>query len=1003
MKRTIKLLLLTVLGTWMAGSAWALDQDADGVYQIGSAQDLADFANKVNESRQYGLNAVLTADIDFTSNSEMIGVEGKPYNGTFDGQGHKVTVAYNTTESETALFRRTNGATIKNLAVTGTITTTGQFAGGIVSGIWETTTLENCIADVDISDSGSGDGTHGGIVARISNKNQILIKNCAFTGTLNAPNREGSGGIIGWPDNGGTAVKIQNCLVIGTITLKQGSNNDIIVRNSATVTNTYFFDQQNLNNQNGGIQTTTAIASSGELCWWLNESQADTPHWYQEIGTDATPSPIGTAVVYSNGDLNCDGSSKGTATYGNTNSSNRDPHMFEGGICISCKKELVKEGDYYQLGCADALIRFAEIVNGGEGASNAVLTADIDMTGKGWTPIGQDMRDFAGHFNGQNHSIKNLVINNSSYNNQALFGQVVGTAVIENVIMDASCSIKGNEHVAGILARVWGNGAQVKNCKNYAAIEAAGSYAGGIVGSTNRSITISGCVNYGTVKGGNRVAGILGSIWDTDGIVVEKCGNEGTITGTGANAGGIVGCSEKKVDILNCYSIANVTGGNESAALCGWMGSGNSSVKNCYSTATVSGLDGSYYLYRKTDITASNNYQLTGMPGTQGTAFTTEQKESGWLAYHLNGSSSTDVVWYQVIPTDLYPVPFGEAIVYLNGDLNCDGTSKGTDSYSNTAGSNQDSHQFANGFCSVCDSYDPDYMTASSGYYEVTDGVQLRWTAVHSQEATNAGIKVKLMNDIDMDGIAFDGFGSNLSEDNRFKGEIDGQRHKIFNLKMNADRQGVGLVNTATVGALIQNLTMASSCDIKGTSAVAAFIGAVRGSSGDLFIKNCGNEGAVTASGANGGGFIGCKYDDNVIPNFTNCYNVGVIHSGNDGGSFSGWMPKAKLTNCYSIVDPAEKDGNGVSYGFEQGKQFARGGDIQLNNCYDFGTGDWGQNNGSWGSVFEKDKGKIAEVNETEMGRVFAGLFDAEGGNVWRMEYDGWAHPVLYDPANLVL
>ena len=106
-------------------------------------------------------------------------------------------------------------------------------------------------------------------------------------------------------------------------------------------------------------------------------------------------------------------------------------------------------------------------------------------------------------------------------------------------------------------------------------------------------------------------------------------------------------------------------------------------------------------------------------------------------------------------------------------------------------------------------------------------------------------------------------------------------------------------------------------------------------------------------------------------------------------------MTNAVLKNVYSIAGyPTAED----THGFQQGNQFARGNGINLTNCYDYGTGDWGQNNGTWGSTFA-DGRKIAEVNEENMGKVFAGLFDAEGGNVWRMEFEGWAHPVLYDPA----
>ena len=959
MKRQLKVFVLTVLAAGMSGSVWALDQ-VNGVYQIGTAQDLADFANYVNAERRTGINAELTANIDFTSNSEMIGIEGKPYNGTFDGKGFTVTVAYNTSANETALFRRANGATIKNLKVTGTITTTGQFAAGIVSGIWQTTTIENCVTSVAISDNGSGDGTHGGIVARISDKggaDAIIIRNCAFLGSLNAPNRTGSGGILGWPDNAGEKqVIIENCLMGGTLNLATGSDNDIIVRNSASVTNCYYLNQQSINNSKNATLATAEQLASGELCFLLNGSQSETPAWFQTIGTDEMPSPLGTDTVYAIGALNCNGTPKGEVSYSNTYSEAvRDAHDFnEWGFCTVCDAMqpdfLTVEDGYYLIGTKQQYNWFMVYANSENSAANAKLTQDLDLSDYNFTSIGNDSHRYHGTFDGQGHRVKNMSIVGTT--KELGFFSVCSNATIKNLILDASCNINS----------------------------------------------------------GNCTAALVGCCNGSGDLVIENVGVECNVTGTGANAAAFVGCNYGgiAIKIKNCYNTGNITAEKESAVFSGWFGNnGNAKVENCWSAGKVTGQDGQNSFGRGIgaqqfvnayDLNSENN----PIDATKLTDYDSSWLASGKLAYIMNGNKSTDVVWYQTIGTDAHPMLFGTTdIVYANGTILCDHITPAEGSeivFSNTDQSIISDHQFEEGFCKICKVYDPQYMTAVSGYYQVSTPIQLLWTAAVSQD--NSAIKVKLMNNIDMDGVAFDGFGSNLSDDSRFTGEIDGQRHIISNLKMNADRQGVGLVNTATVGAKIKNLTMASTCEFKGSSAVAAFIGAVRGSEGELYIENCGNEGAVTASGANGAGFVGCKYDDNVIPCLTNCYNVGEIRSGYDGGSFSGWMPKAKMVNCYSIAGyPSAED----TYGFQEGNQFSRGWSIELTNCYDFGTGDWGQNNGSWGdNCFVGDR-KITEVNETTMGVVFAGLYDAEGGNVWRMEYEGWAHPVLYDPATTVL
>jgi len=933
MNRKMKKLFFLALTCWVAGSAWALDKVGD-VYQIGTADELIEFAGIVNGGEN-GAKAVLTSDIDMTGKAwTPIGNNDHRYIGTFDGQYHVIdNLVYEGGEKIGIFGVVSGGCVIKNLiAGSGNQIKGTSKIGGIVgcedgSG-W--VTYENVGHEGYVYGTGNNCCAFIGVV--MNGGPATRITNCFNTGNVRGGGE--SAIITGWFGGHGS-VELKGFWNTGSMENGQDGSNSLW-RNSTGITKERVFHLY-------ADQDATVIGdgdlASGKLAYELN-GNADAGVWKQNLSDpkDAHPTFIPShANVYANGQLLCDGitAKEGSElTYSNTEGSTRDEHNFVDGICIVCSELYAVEG-IYQLGCADALVRYSEIVRTTNGAASAVLTADIDMSGKDWTPIGQDAHDFKGHFNGQGHRILNLTTT-ANMNNQALFGQAVGGAIIENVVIDASCTIQGAAYTAGILGHVWG-----------------------------------------------------------DGVIVRNCGNEAKINGSAQNSAGIVGCSEKIVYISNCYNSGEIVGSHESAGICAWMGSANSTLSNCYSTGTVNAGEG---LYRLTSISATNNYQIEGK---QGTAFTAEQLASGELAFLLNERVSGGETWYQVIHTDSHPVPFAieGGKVYTQGSLTCNGTPKDDVTYVNVESEPvQDAHTFADGICSVCnDAYDSSYMSATDGYYVVNNGKQLRWTAFVSRD--DAAVKVKLTNDIDMEGIAFEGFGSNNSDDKRFVGEIDGQRHKITNLAMDYDRNGVGLVNTATAGATIKNLTI-SSCEVKGQSAVAAFIGAARGT-GDIYIENCGNEGAVTATGANAGGIIGCRYD-NITAHLTNVYNVGTIRGGQAGesGSLSGWMTNAVLVNCYSIAGYPTAEN---TYGFQEGNQFARGNSINLTNCYDYGTGAWGQNNGTWAGPFENGAGKIAEVNETEMGRVFAGLYDGEGGNVWRMEFEGWPHPVLYEPAKMVL
>ena len=132
-----------------------------------------------------------------------------PYKGTFDGQGHTLTFNFETIVSPgddvanslyPAPFRFvSSGAVIKNLRVEGTIKTSQKFAGGIVGRAEGKVTITNCISNITIDSSVSGDGTHGGLVGYSSNSfdNYLKIGDCLFNGKLLGSNTNNCGGFEG--------------------------------------------------------------------------------------------------------------------------------------------------------------------------------------------------------------------------------------------------------------------------------------------------------------------------------------------------------------------------------------------------------------------------------------------------------------------------------------------------------------------------------------------------------------------------------------------------------------------------------------------------------------------------------------------------------------------------------------------------------------------------------------------------------------------------------------
>lgn len=484
----------------------------------------------------------------------------------------------------------------------------------------------------------------------------------------------------------------------------------------------------------------------------------------------------------------------------------------------------------YDIASADDMLVFMRAVNN-RGQVEAVgrLTADIDMSSvsKSFTPIGTSSRVFMGTFDGQGHKIKNLrITGNNDF--VGLFGYVGGGAVIKNLILDSSCSISG------------------------------GSYVGLI--------------------GGSNAAGI---------VTMENLGNEGTVTASGRNAGGIIGCnmsSSATFVINNCYVTGSITGGNESGTLSGWLGN-NAMVTNCYSIATISGNDsGRYFARYGSEPTYENCYDTYGTSGL--TQCTSSQVVSGELCYLLNGSQSENVAWYQTLSVDMFPVPVDtHAIVYKAED----------GSYTN-----------------------------GSYTFNISSPAELATFA----RVVNGGritVCAELMADLDMKDINIAPIGT---ETYPFVGNFNGNGHTLYNLEISSNDNVVGLFGYVGGGAEIHHFTLDESCSISGGSYVG-LIGASTGE-GAVTLYNLGNQGSVTAFGNQAAGIIGSNRGSSNTLLITNCYTSGTITGKNETAAISGWLgASAQVTNCYNSA---------TITGYQSGRPFGRysaSNPATFTNCYD--------------------------------------------------------------------
>ncbi len=195
-----------------------LAQDAYGWYLINSAEDFNRFA--VIARSDPSVNALLETDIVLSGNELTVGMGYDEshciaYTGTFDGQGHSITVNFtgrNRFQHQYGgLFSWTDGATIQNLWVKGTMETTQKYAGGFVGGIKGTLSFTKCKSSVSLTGfvSTSTEMRLGGFFGQ-THSATVSVSDCMTTASILGGSNVTYGGGIGFVANSST-LTMTNC------------------------------------------------------------------------------------------------------------------------------------------------------------------------------------------------------------------------------------------------------------------------------------------------------------------------------------------------------------------------------------------------------------------------------------------------------------------------------------------------------------------------------------------------------------------------------------------------------------------------------------------------------------------------------------------------------------------------------------------------------------------------------------------------------------------------
>ena len=297
----------------------------------------------------------------------------------------------------------------------------------------------------------------------------------------------------------------------------------------------------------------------------------------------------------------------------------------------------------YQIATGAQLAYLASSVNNGEtyAGKNFVLTADIDLNKRPWTPIanafsdalfgGSDYRIFAGNLDGQGYAVSNVAIGSEKAPLESdvfgLFGVTEGK--ISNLHLN-TVSIHGKAknvsgYVIGLAGGLIGSASgSVENCHVTGLTMtlttpdsgwAAAYWIGGLVGALDAG-QINECSASGKItekSGKGSIGGLIGELGKASKITYSRANVALDVKPDhkgGADVGGFIGKGNGKSNaetvIRNCYATGDVTGGAYTGGFAGGIWGLN--IINCYATGNVSGAANSMASFVGTDSSDPSYY-----------------------------------------------------------------------------------------------------------------------------------------------------------------------------------------------------------------------------------------------------------------------------------------------------------------------------------------------------------------------------------------------------------
>lgn len=527
---TKRILITLITLVSMSTGAWALSQDTDGYYLIGSLQDWKDFANLVNTQYPGKKDARMTADIDLGTDQTMLGRGTDPntyyYLGEFDGQGHTLTIAYQGElgyQFYAAPFRHASLCEIRNLNVKGTISVYNNiyqiYVGGIVGYSTSTCKIKNCHVDVDfISPAAAQFNINYSSLVGCASSNAI-ISDCMVEGSV-----KGKDGISTYYSpfiglitfiNSSTPSSITNSLSTATtenVSLVTGAFRTV-EGPSTGMTNVYS-RYVGASKEQQCIAWTEEQLTNGYIAYKLQNGRSNLV-WGQKIGTDATPifTTTESKRVY-------------RATNGFTN------------ISTQASSGIKRDTEGYYL--IDDCLDWEDFANIAENTptAKARMIADVDL-GYTQTKVGVT-NPFQGIFDGQGHILTVHYL--PSTINSSPFPQTANGAVIKNLCFAGTLENTSSNRPA--LVSIHNNG--ILNIeKVWSSVDITSTItdwdeSAAFVACCNGTIYINDCMFTGSITSSGEEAGcFVGGVHGTVNITNSLSTGRFTLTGNNPGLRGI--------------------------------------------------------------------------------------------------------------------------------------------------------------------------------------------------------------------------------------------------------------------------------------------------------------------------------------------------------------------------------------------------------------------------------------------------------------------------------